>query len=220
MENARSTPADVRTARVADFLKRVQTPRGRLAFALDATMSRQPTWDAACQLQAEMFAEAGKLGSLEIQLVYFRGLNECRAGHWTCDTCELANNMTKIACVAGYTQIGKILAHVRKEHAQQPVNAVVFVGDAMEETPHSLYDAAAGLGVPVFIFQEGNDPYVEQVFKEISVITKGAYAKFGTGSARELAELLRAVATFAVGGTTALADLRTDGARKLLGQLK
>jgi hypothetical protein len=76
------------------------------------------------------------------------------------------------------------------------------------------------LGVPVFVFQEGADPYVEQVFKEISVITKGAYAKFGTGSARELAELLRAVATFAVGGTEALADLRTDSARKLLGQLK
>jgi hypothetical protein len=59
-----------------------------------------------------------------------------------------------------------------------------------------------------------------QVFKEISVIAKGAYAKFGTGSARELADLLRVVATYAVGGATALADLRTDSARKLLGQLK
>jgi hypothetical protein len=167
-----------------------------------------------------MFAEAGRLGGLEVQLAYYRSLNECTAGPWTSDTRELASNMTKIVCMAGYTQIGKILAHVRKEHAQKPVNAAVFVGDAMEETPHLIYDAAAGLGVPVFVFQEGSDPYVEQVFREISVITKGAYARFGTGSARELAELLRAVATYAAGGTKALADLRTDSARKLLGQLK
>jgi len=207
-------------SRVSEFLKKVQAPRGRLIFALDATMSRQPTWDAAVQLQAQMFAEAGKLGGLEVQLVYYRGLAECKASHWTSNARELADAMSKITCMAGYTQIGKILTHVRKEHAQKPVNAVVFVGDAMEETPHALYDPAAGLGVPAFIFQEGGDPYVEQVFKEISVITKGAYAKFGTGSARELADLLRAVATFAVGGATALADLRTDGARKLLGQLK
>jgi hypothetical protein len=208
------------SARVAEFLKKIQAARGRLVFALDATMSRQPTWDAACELQGQMFAEAGKFGGLEVQLVYYRGLNECRAGPWTSDTHALANSMTKISCMAGYTQIGKILAHVRKEHAQKPVNAAVFVGDAMEETPHALYDAAAGLGVPFFVFQEGSDPYVEQIFREISVITKGAHAKFGTGSARELAELLRAVATYAVGGTKALADLRTDSARKLLGQLK
>jgi hypothetical protein len=208
------------STRVGEFLKKMQTPRGRLIFALDATASRQPTWDTACQLQAEMFHAVATIGGLEIQLAYYRSVNECRAGRWTSDTYELANSMTKIMCMAGYTQIGKILTHVRKEHAQKHVNAVVFVGDAMEETPHSLYDAAAGLGVPVFIFQEGSDPYVEKVFKEISVITKGTYAKFGTGSARELADLLRAVATFAVGGTTALADLRTDGARKLLGQLK
>jgi hypothetical protein len=206
--------------RVAEFLKRVQTARGRLIFSLDATMSRQPTWDAACNLQSQMFAEAGRLGGLEVQLVYFRGLDECKASHWTSDTGELANSMAKIACISGNTQIGKILAHARKEHTVKPVNAVVFVGDAMEETPHALYDAAGGLGVPIFIFQEGNDPFAAQIFKEISVLTKGAYAKFDTGSARELAELLRAVAAFATGGATALADLRTDSARKLLGQLK
>jgi len=128
--------------------------------------------------------------------------------------------MTRTMCVAGYTQIAKILAHIRREHAQKPVHAAVFIGDAMEETPHALYDAAGGLGVPCFIFQEGHNPYVEQVFKEITLLTKGAYAKFGTGAARELAELLSAVATYAAGGTAALANLPTDGARKLLGQVK
>ena len=51
---------------------------GRLILALDATMSRQPTWDMACALQAEMFDAVGKAGSLSVQLVYFRGLGECR----------------------------------------------------------------------------------------------------------------------------------------------
>ena len=56
--------------------------RGRLIFALDATMSRQPLWDTACQLQADMFREAASVGGLEIQLVYYRGLGECRASPW------------------------------------------------------------------------------------------------------------------------------------------
>src|SRR5258708_19455562 len=53
--------------------------KGRLIFALDATMSRQPTWDMACALQADMFREAAVLGSLDIRLFYYRGYNECRA---------------------------------------------------------------------------------------------------------------------------------------------
>src|SRR5262245_41211063 len=50
--------------------------RGRLIFALDATMSRQPLWDTACKLQADMFGEAAAIGGLDIQLVYYRGLAE------------------------------------------------------------------------------------------------------------------------------------------------
>src|SRR5438128_7296066 len=74
-------------ADIDDFLARVKelTPtaapgrRGRLVFALDATMSRQPTWDTACRLQADMFREAAAIGGLDVQLVYYRGLAECRA---------------------------------------------------------------------------------------------------------------------------------------------
>jgi hypothetical protein len=56
--------------------------RGRLIFALDATMSRQPTWDQACHLQAEMFREAAASGGLDLQLIYYRGLAECRSSGW------------------------------------------------------------------------------------------------------------------------------------------
>jgi hypothetical protein len=161
-----------------------------------------------------------KTGAVEIQLVYFRGVDECRASRWTADAQALAEAMRKVMCVSGYTQIGKALAHARKEHEQQAISAVALVGDAVEEKAGSLYDAAAGLGVPIFLFQEGDDARVRTVFQEVARLTKGAYCMFTPGAARELAELLRAVAAFAVGGLTALADQRNENARKLLQQLK
>src|SRR3954470_8067114 len=107
--------------------------RGRLVFALDATMSRQPTWDMACTLQSDMFREAAALGSLDIRLVYYRGLNECRASGWISDSAHLAKLMSKIDCRGGNTQIGKVLSEARREAVASGVRAVVFVGDAMEE---------------------------------------------------------------------------------------
>src|SRR6185436_4713534 len=80
--------------------------RGRLVFALDATMSRQPTWDMACALQADMFRETAALGSLDIRLVYYRGHGECRASAWISDSAQLARLMGKIDCRGGNTQIG------------------------------------------------------------------------------------------------------------------
>lgn len=209
---------------VADFLAK-RPAMARLVFALDATASRQPTWDQACHLQGQMFTEAGKVGALQIQLVYFRGLNECRQSRWTNSAQELAREMTRISCEAGYTQIGKILAHIRKENTAQKINAACFVGDAMEEIPGDLYDAARGLGVPLFMFQEGADPVVETTFREMARLStdgafNGAYSRFESGAEAKLANLLRAVAAFATGGLTALADQRTDAARKLLGQMK
>jgi hypothetical protein len=46
-------------------------------------------------------------------------------------------------------------------------------------------------------------------------LSHGAYSRFDSGSAKQLAALLRAVATFAAGGITALAG-RKDGAAVLL----
>jgi hypothetical protein len=202
---------------VADFLAKQSASMARLVFALDATASREPTWDRACKLQGQMFTEAGKLGMLQIQLVYFRGLDECRASHWTNNA---ARTMTGIQCRAGETQIGKIIAHIRKENIAQKVNAAVFVGDAMEELPPNLYDAAAALDVPLFMFHEGADPVVETTFREMARLTNGAYCRFESGAEAKLAELLRAVAAFATGGLSALSDQRTDAAKLLLGQMK
>jgi len=200
--------------------------RGRLMFALDATMSRQPTWDSACALQAEMFREAASVGGLDIQLVYFRGLNECRASRWVRGSAQLAELMGRIDCRGGHTQIGKVLSHARQEHAGKRVQALVFVGDAMEEKVDDLC-AAAGqlglLGVPVFMFQEGDDAIAEQTYREVARLSGGAYCRFDAGAAHELGELLRAVAAYAAGGRKALAALSARGAgaaQKLLAQLK
>ena len=197
--------------------------RGRLIFGLDATASRQPTWDTACQLQAEMFREATAVGGLELQLVFYRGLGECRSSRWIADSAQLAKTMSQIVCNAGQTQIEKILTHTQKETKLLRVSALVFVGDAMEENPDTLAREAGELGrlgVPAFMFQEGHDRDVEQVFRGIARLTHGAYCRFDPGAARQLAELLRAVAVYAAGGMTALAARRDAGAVKLLSQMK
>jgi hypothetical protein len=167
-----------------------------------------------------MFEEVAKIGGLEIQLVYYRGMRECQASRWVSDGRALADLMAKIDCRSGLTQISRVLEHVRKEHARQKVQAFVFVGDAIEEQPSELQAAAAGLGVPGFVFQEGDDPIVARVFKEIARLTKGVHCHFTSDAARELAELLRAVAAYAAGGRQALLASQSAGARKLLLQLK
>jgi hypothetical protein len=199
--------------------------RGRMVFALDATMSRQPTWDMACALQADMFREAAALGSLDIRLVYYRGLDECRASGWISDSAKLAALMGKIDCRGGNTQIGKVLSEARREAVAAGVRAVVFVGDALEEPVDDLCVKAGELGllkVPVFLFQEGHDTVAEQGFREIARLTGGAWCRFDPGAAAQLRELLRAAAAYAAGGREALLRLsRTgSGAAKLLGQMK
>jgi hypothetical protein len=199
--------------------------RARLVFALDATMSRQPTWDMACDLQADMFSEAAAIGNLDIRLVYYRGASECRASNWISDAAKLAALMRKIDCRGGHTQIGRMLGDVRSQAVAAGVRAVVFVGDAMEENADDLCSKAGELGllkVPVFLFQEGSDPVAEQTFREIARLTGGAWCRFDPGAAAQLRELLRAAAAYAAGGREALLRLsRTaNGAARLLGQMR
>lgn len=200
--------------------------RGRLIFALDATMSRQPTWDKACELQADMFREAAAVGGLDVQLVYYRGLGECRSSPWVSEPARLGALMSRIACQGGHTQIGKVLAHARRETEARKVAALVFVGDAMEEALDDLCARAGDLGlrnVRAFMFQEGYDPVCEQAFREIARLTGGAFCRFTPGAAHELAELLRAAAAYAAGGMKALTALKArggPGALRLLEQLK
>jgi len=220
-------------AAVAEFIAKMKAvapaasgERGRLVFAMDATMSRAPTWDMALKLQGEMFSAVREVGGLDVQLVYFRGLGECRASKWVSDPAALARLMSGVACQGGLTQIGKVLAHAIDESKQRKVNALVYVGDSMEEDVDRLCARAgelALLGVPVFLFQEGGDAGAGNAFREIARLTKGAFCRFDRGSARQLRDLLTAVAVYAAGGRKALLALSGEshgaGARLLLEQL-
>jgi hypothetical protein len=194
--------------------------RGRLIFALDATMSRQPTWDLAQSLQARMFEAAASLGGLDVQLVYFRGMNECRASNFVSGGQGLAQLMSRIDVRGGSTQIRRVLAHARDEAARAKVGALVFIGDAMEENPDALASVAgelALLGVKAFMFQEGQDPAAKRTFSEIARLTGGAYSAFDAGASARLAALLRAAAAYAAGGHAALArHAEADPAARLL----
>ena len=228
-----SAPATSPRAEIDRFLDQVKAlspeaktgRHGRLIFALDATMSRQPTWDQACKLQAEMFHEAAAAGGLDIQLVYYRGLAECRSSSWITNPDRLGALMSGINCRGGQTQITKILAHARRENENGKVAVLVFVGDAMEEPLDELCARAGELGlrnVKAFMFQEGHDPICEQAFREFARLTGGAYCRFAPGAAHELAELLRAAAAYAAGGLKALAAIKAHGGgvARLIEQLK
>jgi hypothetical protein len=203
------------------FFSRVDPVRGRLIFALDATASRQPTWDTAAHLQSQMFGTVAAIGGLDVQLIYFRGYGECSASKWISDPKELAAIMARVTCMAGHTQIARVLSHARKENAREKVNALIIVSDACEETAHALYGEARELGnVPVFMFQEGPDERVAEIYSEIARITGGAIAKFDSNAAERLADLLKAVAAFAAGGVKALASQNSEAAKLLLTQIK
>ena len=220
-------PAASSREEIANFLQEVRARapakpagvRGRLIFSMDATMSRQPTWDRAQHLQAEMFHATADIGGLDVQLVFYRGFGECKASRWVSDPRRLAGLMSKVECRGGYTQIGRVLSHVLKEAGRASVQAVVHVGDACEEDIDALCEKAgriAMLGVPVFMFQEGGDPVAGRAFAEIARLTGGAHCRFDSGAAAQLKELLSAVAVYAAGGRPALEKSGGAGARLLL----
>jgi hypothetical protein len=215
-----TAPAVPNRTHLEAFFSRVNPNRARLVFAIDATASREPTWDLAAGLTAQMF-EAVSIGNLDIQLVYYRGYRECVASHWFSDAPSLIAAMRRVRCEAGHTQIARVLSHARKENARERVGALVMIADACEESPETLYAAARELGeLPLFLFQEGNDQRVERIYSELTHITKGAYCKFDAGAAQRLADLLKAVAAFAAGGVKALANQNSEAARLLLTQVR
>ncbi|MDQ0504794.1 VWA domain-containing protein [Xanthobacter agilis] len=214
-------------ADIARFLDAVRTVaparagegRGRLAFALDATASRQPTWSLACELQADMFAAAAAHGGLDMQIVYYRGMSECRASPFVGEARTLHRLMSRIACEGGLTQIHRVLAHLVREAERSGLKAAVFVGDALEEDADALHAAAGQLalrGVRLFMFQEGANREVERTFRALAEITGGAYCRFDVRAGDQLRTLLSAVAAYAAGGRVALEARRDSGARQLL----
>ena len=200
-------------------------PDGRIIFAMDATSSRAGTWIMAQRIQADMFNALPQDSRMDVQLVYFRGFKECRASKWLSDADSLVGIMGRVKVSVGITQIERVLKHAVMESKSNFINALIFVGDDFEEEPNDIFPYARLLGeqgIPIFMFQEGYQMKVEGVYREIAALSKGAYARFDEGAAQSLADMLKAVATFAVGGMEALEQLGHEGgsARLLLEQMK
>ena len=154
-----------------------------------------------------MFLEAARLGGLEVQLVFYRGFGECKSTGWVRDGQELVRLMRAVRCVAGKTQMHRVLRHAVAEARRRPVQALVFVGDCMEENVDELGQLAGELGllgVRAFMFHEGRDPTAERAFRHVAELTRGAYFRFSSGSAQDLRALLGGVAAYAAGGRAAV----------------
>ncbi|WP_420389311.1 VWA domain-containing protein [Marinobacter sp.] len=200
--------------------------QGRLIFALDATASREATWDEACHLQSELFIATRDLGGLCIQLCYYRGFGEFKATRFVTETGQLLNLMNGVSCLGGRTQISRVLAHALKETRAKAVSAVVFIGDCCEEAVDELCHTAGELGMlrtPVFMFHEGADAHARAVFQQVSKLSGGAYAPFDRNSPQVLKDLMAAVAVYASGGAKALQDFSSRGSpevKRLTRQIK
>lgn len=224
-------PAKPQNAEVAAFLRKLEaTPaarpasgrRGRLIFAVDATASRQPAWDRACHLQAEMFLATRGLGGLAVQLAYWRGYMEFAATPFLTDAEDLARRMAGVEVRGGQTQVLRCLEHALAETRREKVNALVLVGDAFEEAVDPACHLAGQLGMhgtPVFCFLEGANAAAGFAFRQIARVSGGAFAPFDAESAETLRALLRAVAVFAAGGREALSRLPGREAARIAGQL-
>jgi hypothetical protein len=216
-DERKELPVQSRSAEVDAFLDELKRmpaarpsgARGRLVFALDATASREPSWDRACRIQGEMFEATAALGGLDVKLIYYRGFNECKASRWLTNAADLHRVMRAVSCLGGETQIERVLAHAIAENQKQRVNALVFVGDAMEENVDRLCQLAGELGlkgVPIFLFHEGDNPIAARTFQQMAKLSRGAYLRFDLASADRLKDLLGAIAVYAAGGYRALAD--------------
>jgi hypothetical protein len=195
--------------------------QGRLLFAMDATASREPTWDLAITQQGEMFVAASEVGGIEVRLAFYRGFDEFKVSRWTADGRELARLMGAVRCLAGRTQIARLLRYAAELRRESRLDAVVFVGDCCEEDVDEVGHEAGQLGLlglPVFVFQEGDDRVASRLFPQIAKLTRGASCKFDRTSPDQLKRLLGAVAAYAAGGRAALLKYGKDqgGAAALL----
>jgi hypothetical protein len=210
---------------------------GRIIFAMDATASRSHVWDTVSKIQKDMFSAIDRLGELEIKLMYFRGDGECKASPWLKDEGNLLRLLDKVTCMAGPTQILRVLDHASSEHDKSDVHALIFIGDSCEEEFSGIETKAEILGMkklPLFVFHDQNgadtalyarNSDTHKIFKYMAEASNGAYVGLDSRSSKVLSHLLQAVAIYATGGRKALDDFSkkqgVDGAvLKLTAQLK
>lgn len=174
----------------------------KLLFSMDATQSREATWDIAQDLTRTMFDQMP--GGLKIALAYHGGGRLKEVSEFRTDLEYFKRKVAEVRCDAGQTALCPILEKATQENG---LSALIYIGDAYEEGEYRTLARDLKLKkVPCFFFLEGNDPAAKRAFSEIAEITGGAVFPFEMTSLGKAKDRLDAIAAFAAGGTQLLKE--------------
>jgi len=226
LENDALQPAKATSSGKENFLKKtahIGDHHGRIILAIDATGTRQAIWDQIGKLQATMFVSGEQKTGLSVQLVYYRGSDECRASKWVSNAQSLYHLMGNIRCEGNIMQLSKVLSHSGKEHSKKRVSALVFIGDTVTEDVETLKEQATKLakqGFRAIMVQDGIDSHTEKTFRAIAEVTNGAFLRFDQRFPKPLEEALSAAAMFATGGIQGLVRRQDMMSQDILRQIQ
>lgn len=195
----------------------LQKRRGtRIGFIVDATGSREESWERAQTIQAGMFRKVAALKALHLRLMYFGGGLIANWG-WQDNPRTVAARMAQTRCLRGLTQFLPALTSFIDEAAETKADAIILIGDCFEEDIEQAAKVAQALkasGIKVFAFLEGEDWTAASVFRTFAETTGGAFGKFG--EELPLAPLCEGVALLTAGGKKAVRKIENKKVRLLL----
>jgi voltage-gated potassium channel Kch len=198
---AAAKPAQSDPAMIAAALK-PRARRPRLVFALDATASREPAWEAA-KATTDALCQALP-GQLDVALAVHGGSRLRVFTEFVSEPGPLRDQAAGIQCEAGETRLLDIMERTRDAG---DVKVLVYIGDVFEESVEGAESLAAALrlrGTRIIILHDAaNALTVERsraVFERIAKITGGAVLPFDASAVDKLRAMLEAISTLAVGG--------------------
>lgn len=230
-----------RAAREAEFIHREQeqvkfsSQHINLIFAVDATGSRSVFWEQTKIVQEQVFFAVHETGSkLSAQLVSYSGEGPIKlnVSSWCHSPQSLRQEMDKVSCEAGTTQIEEVFKHVINEACSHDIHAVILAVDSCEEDQNDLVPVARQLkekGIQLFLFDDGirstgRAPGTDEDFKAIMEASGGIYAEFILGKLDVLEEYLQTVGVIATKNPEAFRRLEltthTAEGKKLLQQVR
>ncbi len=178
-----------------------------ICFVIDATGSRQHSWQQAQRTQAEMFDAVKSAGNLKLSIVCHRGNRVSDLGTFATPA-DAKRSMAAVSCEAGNTEIiGSLKAAMGKKPS-----TIIMIGDCFEENFGDLQQVCSKLAaeqIRVYAFVEGNDPNGQHAYKMAADLTGGIFQPFGSGL--DLSDLCVAAAVFDVGGQQAFDKLIASG---------
>lgn len=215
LEKASALAKQKDSSKIALALKK--TPK--LLFSMDATASRQPSWDVAQKITLSMFDVIP--GGLKIALAYHSAGRLQTVTEFRDDAGYFKDQIAAVRCQAGNTALCEILDTACDTPG---LSSLIYIGDCFEErfeTAVALAQRLKEKGVPCFIFQEGDDFRAADAFKAIAEITGGAVFPFEMDSLVRVREKLDAIAAYAAGGMKLLQAKRASlpGATELIALL-